>query len=133
MTLDLAGGLATYLGEAWGEPVAVTDVSMTTAGARRHNVLFTAMVGDEPRRLVATIVPEGETLINPIEAEAGVRELAEQAEVAVPTCISSGATVIWSAARSWSRSTSTARPCLDACCGWSPSTGSASASPASSG
>ena len=84
MTLDLAGGLATYLEEAWGEPVAVTDVSMTTAGARRHNVLFTAMVGDEPRRLVATIVPEGETLINPIEAEAGVRELAEQAEVAVP-------------------------------------------------
>jgi aminoglycoside phosphotransferase (APT) family kinase protein len=84
VTLDLAGGLATYLSEAWGAPVAVTDVSMTTAGARRHNVLFTAMVEDESRRLVATIVPEGETLINPIEAEAGVRELAEQAEVAVP-------------------------------------------------
>jgi aminoglycoside phosphotransferase (APT) family kinase protein len=84
VTLDLAAGLATYLSEAWGEPVAVTDVSMTTAGARRHNVLFTAVVGDESRRLVATIVPEGETLINPIEAEAGVRELAEHAEVAVP-------------------------------------------------
>jgi aminoglycoside phosphotransferase (APT) family kinase protein len=84
VSLDLAGGLATYLQEAWGEPVTVTDLSLTTAGARRHNVLFTAEVGDEQRRLVATIVPEGETLINPIEAEAGVRTLAEQAEVAVP-------------------------------------------------
>jgi aminoglycoside phosphotransferase (APT) family kinase protein len=84
MTLDLGGGLATYLSEAWGEAVTVTDVAMTTAGARRHNVLFTVTVGDESRRLVATIVPAGETLINPIEAEAGVRKLAEQAEVAVP-------------------------------------------------
>jgi aminoglycoside phosphotransferase (APT) family kinase protein len=84
VTVDLADGLGTYLGEAWGEDVKVANVSTTTAGARRHNVLFDAAVGGEVRRLVATIVPEGETLINSIEAEAGVRAVAEEAGVAVP-------------------------------------------------
>ena len=55
-----------------------------TAGARRHNVVFDATADGVTRRLVATIVPEGETIINPIDAEAGVRALAEQAGVAVP-------------------------------------------------
>jgi aminoglycoside phosphotransferase (APT) family kinase protein len=84
MTLDVAGGLATYLGEAWGAPVTVANVSLTTAGARRHNVLFDAVTDGATRRLVATIVPEGETLLNSIEAEAGVRDVAEKAGVAVP-------------------------------------------------
>ena len=84
MTVDVASGLASYLGEAWGEDVKVSDLSTTTAGARRHNVIFDATVGGETRRLVATIVPEGETLINSIDAEAGVRTVAEEAGVAVP-------------------------------------------------
>jgi aminoglycoside phosphotransferase (APT) family kinase protein len=84
MTFDLAAGLAACLREVWGEDVEVSNVAMTTAGARRHNVLFDAAVGDDVRRLVATIVPAGETVINPIEAEAGVRALAERAGVAVP-------------------------------------------------
>ena len=84
MTLDVAAGLATYLSEHWGQPVVVGDLAVTTAGARRHNVLFDATVGGESRRLVATIVPAGETLLNPIEAEAGVRAVAEAAGVAVP-------------------------------------------------
>jgi aminoglycoside phosphotransferase (APT) family kinase protein len=84
VTVDVAGGLASYLGEAWGEDVKVSDLSTTTAGARRHNVIFAATVGGETRRLVATIVPEGETLINSIDAEAGVRAVAEEAGVAVP-------------------------------------------------
>ena len=40
--------------------------------------------GGTVHHLVATIVPFGETLINSIEAEAGVRALAEKAGVAVP-------------------------------------------------
>ncbi len=84
MTVDVASGLASYLAEAWGEDVKVSDLSTTTAGARRHNVIFDATVGGETRRLVATIVPEGETLINSIDAEAGVRTVAEDAGVAVP-------------------------------------------------
>ncbi len=82
--VDVAAGLATYLGEAWGKDVAVSNLSTTTAGARRHNVLFEARAGDVVHHLVATIVPFGETIINPIDAEAGVRDLAEKAGVAVP-------------------------------------------------
>jgi aminoglycoside phosphotransferase (APT) family kinase protein len=84
VTLDLAAGLATYLGEAWREDVHVANLSTTTAGARRHNVLFDAEAGGTVHHLVATIVPLGETLINTIEAEAGVRALAEKAGVVVP-------------------------------------------------
>lgn len=84
MAVDLAAGLSTYLGEAWGADVVVENLSASTAGARRHNVLFDATVDGEVRRLVVTIVPEGETLINSVEAEAGIRDLAEQAGVVVP-------------------------------------------------
>lgn len=81
---DVAAGLAAYLGEAWGQTVEVSDLSTTTAGARRHNIIFTASVDGRPQRLVATIVPAGETLLNGIDAEAAVRLVAERAGVAVP-------------------------------------------------
>jgi aminoglycoside phosphotransferase (APT) family kinase protein len=81
---DVAAGLATYLGEAWGQDVRVGNLSTTTAGARRHNVLFDAEADGVVHHLVATIVPFGETIINPIDAEAGVRDLAEKAGVVVP-------------------------------------------------
>lgn len=84
MSVDLAAGLATYLGEHWGTDVTVDGLSTTTAGARRHNVIFDATRDGTTERFVATIVPEGETLINSIEAEAGVRDVAEQHGVAVP-------------------------------------------------
>ena len=84
MTLDLAKGLATYLSEAWAEEVTVGNLSSSTAGARRHNVLFDAEAGGTVHHLVATIVPFGETIINSIDAEAGIRDLAESAGVAVP-------------------------------------------------
>jgi aminoglycoside phosphotransferase (APT) family kinase protein len=82
--VDVAAGLAAYLGELWGSDVTVSELSASTAGARRHNVLFVAEVDGERTPLVATIVPAGETLINSIEAEAGVRALAEAGGVAVP-------------------------------------------------
>jgi len=84
LTGELAAGLAAALGEAWGTTVAVSGLSTSTAGARRHNVVFDAAAGGETHRLVATIVPEGETLINTIGAEAAVRAVAEDAGVAVP-------------------------------------------------
>lgn len=82
--IDLAAGLTTYLREAWGDDVEVSNLSQSTAGARRTNVVFDATVNGTTRRLVATIVPHGETIINPIEAEAAVRDVAEKAGVAVP-------------------------------------------------
>src|SRR6476659_7323821 len=84
MALDVAAGLAHYLSEAWGQDVEVANLSTTTAGARRHNVLFDATVGDVTHHLVATIVPFGETIINAIDAEAAVRDVAEKHGVAVP-------------------------------------------------
>jgi aminoglycoside phosphotransferase (APT) family kinase protein len=83
-SVGVAAGLATYLGEAWGDDVTIENLSTTTAGARRHNVLFDATAAGVIRRLVATIVPFGETTVNSIEAEAAVRDLAERSEVAVP-------------------------------------------------
>lgn len=82
--VDVAAGLARYLSERWGSEVTVSELSASTAGARRQNLLFVADVKGERLRLVATIIPAGETMINSIEAEAGVRALAEEAGVAVP-------------------------------------------------
>lgn len=74
---DLAEGLARALG------APVSNLSQSTAGARRTNVIFDA--GD--RRYVATIVPaglNGDLGEQSITSEARVRDLAEQAGVAVP-------------------------------------------------
>ena len=84
MAIDVAAGLAAYLGEEWGQDVEIANLSQSTAGARRHNVLFEATAGGVTHHLVATIVPFGETIINPIDAEAAVRDVAEKGGVAVP-------------------------------------------------
>ncbi len=42
MPVDVGPGLAHYLSEAWGQEVTVGNLSQSTAGARRHNVLFEA-------------------------------------------------------------------------------------------
>lgn len=81
---DLAKGLATFLTEAFGRPVAVTNLASSSAGARRGNILFDADDGQRALRLVATILPTSEIEINPISAEAAVRTLAESHGVPVP-------------------------------------------------
>ena len=84
MSSDLAAGSPPTSARRGARSLTVTGLTTVTAGARRHNVVFEAVAGDVTRRLVATIVPDGETIINPIDAEAGVRALAERAGVAVP-------------------------------------------------
>ena len=81
---DLAGGLARYLGELFGETFTVSNVRASSAGARRGNVLFDATSEKQTLRLVATILPTADIEINPITAEAGVRTLAEEHGVPVP-------------------------------------------------
>jgi aminoglycoside phosphotransferase (APT) family kinase protein len=81
---DVAGGLAAWLGEQWGCPVTVTNLSVSSAGARRGNVLFDAVAEDRTVGLVATILPTSEIMINPITAEAEVRNLAERNGVPTP-------------------------------------------------
>jgi aminoglycoside phosphotransferase (APT) family kinase protein len=81
---DVAAGLASFLTEQWGEDVTITNVSASTAGARRSNILFDAVTPSRTLGLVATIIPTSDIIINPITAEADVRLLAEQAGVPSP-------------------------------------------------
>jgi aminoglycoside phosphotransferase (APT) family kinase protein len=82
---DLAGGLADFLARQWGEPVQVSGLNASSAGARRANVAFDAAgKGGPTRRLVATIVPTAAIQINPVDAEAAVRRLARDHGVPVP-------------------------------------------------
>lgn len=81
---ELSAGLAKFLTDEWKRPVSVGNISISSAGARRGNVLFDAADGDTTLGLVATILPTAEIEINPISAEAAVRALAEDAGVPVP-------------------------------------------------
>ncbi len=84
MTRPVAEGLAEYLGMQLGRAVAIEDVSEASAGARRRNVLFTAVSGSERLELVASITPSAAILLMPTETEAGSLRLAEEAKVPVP-------------------------------------------------
>lgn len=84
MSVDIVAGLGRALSEHFGRDVAVENLTQSTAGARRQNLIFDAVDGDERRRLVATIVPTGEAVFNTITAEAAVRTVAGAAGVAVP-------------------------------------------------
>ena len=84
MTPPVAAGLASYLGEQLGRPVAIENVSEASAGARRRNVLFDALAGGERHELVASITPSAAILLMPTETETGALRLAEKALVPVP-------------------------------------------------
>jgi aminoglycoside phosphotransferase (APT) family kinase protein len=77
-------GLAEFLGEQLGEPVAIENVSEASAGARRRNVLFDAVTARARLELVASITPSAAILLTPTETEAASLRLAEEAKVPVP-------------------------------------------------
>jgi aminoglycoside phosphotransferase (APT) family kinase protein len=81
---DLSTGLAQFLTDQFGETYTVTNLSASSAGARRGNVLFDAKSDGSTLHLVATILPTADIQINPITAEAGVRLVAEEHGVPVP-------------------------------------------------
>jgi aminoglycoside phosphotransferase (APT) family kinase protein len=81
---ELGGGLARFLAVHFGETFTVGKLAVSSAGARRANVLFDAESPERVLRLVATILPTAEIQLNPITAEAAVRTLAEQHGVPVP-------------------------------------------------
>lgn len=80
---DTAEGLGRFLSETWGRPVQVTAEGVSTAGARRRQVLFTADDGDRTHRLVATIVPVAAMQIQDFMLEPDTIQLAERHGVAV--------------------------------------------------
>jgi len=81
---DLGTGLARFLADAFDRPVTVSNVAQSSAGARRANVLFDVHDGDRLLHLVATVLPTTEIELNPIDAEAAVRTVAERHGVPVP-------------------------------------------------
>ena len=84
-TLDRTrAGLAAFLAKEWGTTVAVENVSIASAGARRRNVLFDALRDGERVPLVATIIPSAAVQIMPIEVEASNLRLAEAAGMPAP-------------------------------------------------
>lgn len=86
MTTDPARGLAEFLSAEFGDQVTISDFQFLSAGARRRNIAFTATMAGTPRRLVATVVPPAVELM-PVEAEAGIRELARTHSVPVPAVV----------------------------------------------
>ena len=83
-TDTVAKGLAAFLSDTFGRPVTTSNLMASSAGARRGNILFDAQDGDRTLGLVATIIPTTDIEINPITAEAAIRDLAEQHGVPVP-------------------------------------------------
>jgi len=79
-----AKGLGEFLSQKWGKSVAIENVELASAGARRRNVLFDAVAGSERTPLVATIVPFAAMQLVPIEVEASNLQLAEAAGMPVP-------------------------------------------------
>lgn len=81
---DVTSGLARFMTDHLGRPISVINASVSTAGARRSNVLFDAVDGDKLHRLVATITPTAEIQLNSMTTEANLRILAEEAGVITP-------------------------------------------------
>ena len=84
MSTDPTEGLGRYYRDRYGPEVVVSDMSAASAGARRANLIFTLTQLGERRRLVATVMPEGQLQLNGIEVEAEVRRLVRDAGVQVP-------------------------------------------------
>lgn len=83
MTDAVRDGLARFLSERWGRAVEIPWLSVTSAGARRLNVLFDAVDGDTRHALVVTSIPNANIELTPIVLEAATIRTAEAAGVPV--------------------------------------------------
>ncbi len=77
-------GLAAFLSREWKAEVRLENVGVTSAGARRLNVLFDAVRGDEKLGLVATISSNPAVELMPIELEAASLRFADAAGMPAP-------------------------------------------------
>jgi aminoglycoside phosphotransferase (APT) family kinase protein len=81
----LAAGLSRLLTDRWGRRVEIESLIETSAGARRGNVLFDAVLDDDRRLgLCVTYLPNRSIELMPITDEAALLKLAEQGGVPVP-------------------------------------------------
>ncbi|HET6470877.1 MAG TPA: phosphotransferase family protein [Pseudomonadales bacterium] len=83
MTDAVRDGLARFLSERWNKRVSIPWLSVTSAGARRLNVLFDADDGATKHELVVTAIPNANIELTPIVLEAVTIRTAEAAGVPV--------------------------------------------------
>jgi aminoglycoside phosphotransferase (APT) family kinase protein len=81
---DAAAQLSSWLSNAEGAGIVVTDLNAVSAGARRFNALFTASSGGTSTRFALTMIPTASIQLLDVADEAAVRQLAESAGVPVP-------------------------------------------------
>ena len=81
MTDAIRDGLAGFLTARWQRRVEIPWLSVTSAGARRLNVLFDADDGATRHELVVTAIPNANIEITPIVLEANTIRTAEAAGV----------------------------------------------------
>ncbi len=82
--MSVAEGLAAWFADERGEKVTIENVTQSSAGARRRNLLFDAVGASGVEGLVATVMPTAEIELSDVGTEAAVRELAADAGVATP-------------------------------------------------
>ena len=80
----LQDGLTRFLSEQWDDAVTVQSLQLSSAGARRLNVLFEAVRGDVRQALVLTAIPNVNIMIQPIVDEAETIRCAHRAGLDVP-------------------------------------------------
>ncbi|MFU8816716.1 MAG: phosphotransferase family protein [Pseudomonadales bacterium] len=83
MTDAVREGLRRFLAARWGREVSIPWLSVTSAGARRLNVLFDADDGAQRHELVVTAIPNANIELTPILQEALTIRSAEAAGVPV--------------------------------------------------
>jgi aminoglycoside phosphotransferase (APT) family kinase protein len=83
MTDAIRDGLTRFLSERWRRNVEILWLSVTSAGARRLNVLFDADDGETRHELVVTAIPNANIELTPIVLEAATIRAAEAAGVPV--------------------------------------------------
>ena len=81
MTDAIREGLARFLTQHWRKPITIPWCSVTSAGARRLNVLFDADDGETRHQLVVTAIPNANIELTPIVLEALTIRTAEAAGV----------------------------------------------------
>jgi aminoglycoside phosphotransferase (APT) family kinase protein len=81
VTDAIVEGLARFLSQNWRKPVTIPWHSVTSAGARRLNVLFDADDGTTRHALVVTAIPNANIELTPIVLEAQTIRSAEAAGV----------------------------------------------------
>lgn len=80
---EVRDGLIRFLSQRWQRNVEIPWLSVTSAGARRLNVLFDADDGQTRHELVVTAIPNANIELTPIVLEAATIRVAEAAGVPV--------------------------------------------------